>query len=169
MSLHPAGSRSRGTMSVAEAMSLTRKSKYLYPDQDEFTIEEVNIFIKNKLPEYMIETLNNSLTFDMHKKIARLAINHHTYGWAFDPSGKRMKTLTFDDCTNDLKKIYIMYYNVYTMSLMPKGQFRDAYDPMKNFKNRLRVIQANMFLNTCIDGNTIPPEHQDTVVIPNAY
>ena len=59
-----------------------------------------------------------------------------------------------------------MYYHVYTMSLMPKGQVRDAYDPMKNFKNRLKVVQANMFQNTCLDGNTLGRSRQDTVIIP---
>jgi hypothetical protein len=96
----------------------------------------------------------------------QLAIKHHTIGWAFDPTQNGIKRLTIDDCKNDLKKMYIMYYNVYKKKLMPKGQVRDEFDYMKNFKNRLKVIRANMFQTTCLDGNTLDHTRQDTVIIP---
>jgi len=152
-------------MSLAKVMSLPKTSPYLYPDQNEYTIYHATQFIRTNLPSHMIETLDR-LSFDMHQMIARLTINYHTYTWAFDPTGNSKKRLTINDCKNDLKKIYIMYYNVYTMSLMPKGQVRDAYDPMKNFKNRLKIVQANMFQHTCLDGNTLDRSCQDSVIIP---
>ena len=146
-------------------MSLPRTSRYLHPDQNEYTLYHATEFIRSNLPSHMIETLDR-LTFDMHQMIARLTINYHTYTWAFDPTSNSKKTLTVDNCKNDLIKIYTMYYNVYTMSLMPKGQVRDEYNPMKNFKNRLQIVKANMFQHTCLDGNTLDRSCQNSVIIP---
>ena len=156
-----------GYMSISKAMSISRASPYLHPDQNEYTIFHATNFIKNNLPSKMFETLTR-LTFDMHQMIARLTINYRTFTWAIDPTGQNdgKKRLTIDNCKDDLKKIYTIYYNVYTMSLMPKGQVRDAFDPMKNFKNRLKVVKANMFLHTCLDGNTLDRSVQNSVIIP---
>ena len=164
-SLHTAGKKHLppGYLSIAQVMEPPRDSPYLY---SEYTKDLAQIFIQRNLPREMIDHLTSVLSFDMHQMIARLTINYHTYTWAFDPTGNSKKRLTINDCKNDLKKIYIMYYQVYTMSLMPMGQVRDAYDPMKNFKNRLKVIKANMFQHTCLDGNKLDRSHQDTIIIP---
>ena len=154
-----------GYISIVEAMSQPRTSPYLHPSQNKYTIYHAIQFIRTNLPNHMIKILDR-LSYDMHQMIAQLAIQHHTIGWAFDPTQYGIKHLTIDDCKNDLKKMYIMYYNVYNKRLMPKGQVRDEFDFMKNFKNRLKIIRANMFQYTCLDGNTLDHTRQDTVIIP---
>lgn len=164
-SLHPAGKKHLppGYLSIAQVMEPPRDSYYLY---SEYTKDLAQIFIQRNLPREMIDHLTYVLTLEMHQMIAQLAIKHHTIGWAFDPTQYRTKRLTIDDCKNDLKKMYIMYYNVYRNKLLPKGQIRDALDPMKNFKNRSKVIQANMFQHTFLDGNTLDAKLHDSVIIP---
>jgi hypothetical protein len=163
MSKYPTIPPPPGYISLAEAMSQPRTSPYLY---SEYTNDFAINFINRNLPREMVDYLTAVLTYDMHKMIGKLAINHHTIGWAFDPTQNGIKRLTIDDCKNDLKKMYIMYYNVYRKKLMPKGQVRDEFDFMKNFKNRLKIIRANMFQYTCLDGNTLDHSRQETVIIP---
>jgi hypothetical protein len=163
MSKYPTIAPPPGYTSIAEAMSQPRTSPYLY---SEYTKYHAISFIDRNLSKEMVNILTAALTDEMHQMIGQLAIKHHTIGWAFDPTQNGIKRLTIDDCKNDLKKMYIMYYNVYKKKLMPKGQVRDEFDYMKNFKNRLKVIRANMFQTTCLDGNTLDHTRQDTVIIP---
>jgi len=153
-----------GYMTLAEAMALPRTSPLVY---SEYTKSVADKFIRDNLPTMMHETLNR-LTKEMHYKIKSAAIAIHTIGWAFDHTGQNLgiKNLTVDNVKKDLIKIYTMYYNVYTMSLMPKGEIRDQYDPEKNFKNRMKIVTRNMYGDTCLDGNTRESRFQNKVIIP---
>ena len=68
---------------------------------------------------------------------------------------------------NELKKIYTMYYNVYIFKLLPHGYIRDPNNPMNNFKNRIKVIQANMHNNTILDGNHNSAFDQHEIILPS--
>ena len=150
-------------ISVEDALLKILKHMFEY-NENTYTYDVIENFIYCNMRGDTIPDLLN-LSFEMHIIIAKTAIMHHTLMWPISPSENNARTnaLTVDSCKEDLKKIYMMYYNVCRKRLYPKGQVFNASDPMKNFKNRMKIVRANMFHNTKLDGNTYG-RHKDIII-----
>ena len=144
------------------------KSLYVHYSQNEYTKEVAEKFIRDNITIKMHFILMN-LTQQMHYVIGWIAINLHTNGMSYSsPDVDTIrKSLTINDCKYELKKIYTMYYNVYIFKLLPDGYIRDLNNPMNNFTNRIKVIQANMLNNTILDGNHYSAFDQHEIIIPD--
>ena len=145
----------------------TYKSLYVHYSQNEYTKQVAEKFIRDNISMKMHFILMN-LTQQMHTIIGWIAINLHTHGlpYAMKDVDTMRKSLTIHDCRYELKKIYTMYYNIYIFGLLPNGYIRNPRDPMNNFKNRCKIIQANMLNNTILDENEYSAFDQHEIIIP---
>ena len=144
------------------------KSLYVHYSQNEYTKEVAEKFIRDNITIKMHFILMN-LTQQMHTILGWIAINLHTHGLPYECKDidTIRKSLTIHDCRYELKKIYTMYYNIYIFNLLPDGYIRNPRDHMNNFKNRIKVIQANMLNNTILDGNEYSAFDQHEIIIPS--
>ena len=113
-----------------------------------------NSFLKENLPSTIYDFLKDKLNDEMHQTIFSNAQSWYRMPHAMI-YGVKPRPVSLDNVKPWLLKIYIRYYNVHRLGLMPPGTTRINPDPgFQNFKNRMNLIMKDFDIDNELDKQT---------------